>query len=553
MSANTNLAIRIASIFDNKGLKNAEKGIKGLQGSVKKLAGAAGIGLSTASAINFGKNAVKAFAENEKSAKRLAGVVRNLGLSFETPLIEKNLDSISAKFGYQGEVLRDAYQKLIGATGSVTKSNDLLNLSLDVSAGSSVDLVTVNQDLAAAYLGNTKGLGKYNLGLTKSELKTLKFDDAVSLLAKNFKGAGENELETFSGKMRVLGEAADTAQENIGKGLVDALSLLSGEGNTIQPLADSMADFGTYVGDAILGTGLLIDKLNNIPGVGNGNAVSKNSFFMFPSTGALAILKKGLDYVSKTGAEYSALINPTTQGYLGSMPVGIYPTPAQIAARKKADADAAKRQKDIARSQTKQLEDARKKAALEKASKTLNLDLIGIEAALKGSISETDRISLQLQKALINGNSVLATQLSDQLEAAIKRNNELRLALLTTPKAPNPYADWKVPADLLSYTATVLGVSPETVINAPQTIPVPTEDPLREIFDAVIAAQVAQDKADAAARAADAIAAVVNVKVEVAGEEVAAVITQQQTNKSLSGSFVGVNRTARFGTRVDEG
>jgi hypothetical protein len=160
---------------------------------------------------------------------------------------------------------------------------------------------------------------------------------------------------------------------------------------------------------------------------------------------------------------------------------------------------------------------------------------------------------LQLQKALINGNSVLATQLSDQLEAAIKRNNELRLALLTTPKAPNPYADWKVPADLLSYTATVLGVSPETVINAPQTIPVPTEDPLREIFDAVMAAQVAQDKADAAARAADAIAAVVNVKVEVAGEEVAAVITQQQTNKSLSGSFVGVNRTARFGTRVDEG
>jgi hypothetical protein len=309
-----------------------------------------------------------------------------------------------------------------------------------------------------------------------------------------------------------------------------------------------MADFGTYVGDAILGTGLLIDKLNKIPGMGGSNAVSKNSFAMFPTTGALAILKKGLDYVSKTGAEYSAIINPTTQGYLGSMAVGIYPTPAQIAARKKADADAAKRQKDIARSQSKQLEDARKKAALEKASKTLNLDLIGIEAALKGSISETDRISLHLQKALINGNSVLATQLSDQLEAAIKRNNELRLALLTTPKAPNPYADWKVPADLLSYTATVLGVSPETVINAPQTIPVPTEDPLREIFDAVMAAQVAQDKAEAAQKAADAV--VVNVEVKVAGEDVAAIITQQQTNQSLSGSFVNVNRLGRFANAI---
>jgi hypothetical protein len=39
---------------------------------------------------------------------------------------------------------------------------------------------------------------------------------------------------------------------------------------------------------------------------------------------------------------------------------------------------------------------------------------------------------------------------------------------------------------------------------------------------------------------------VVNVKVEVAGEDVAAVVTQQQTNQSLSGSFVNVNRQGRF-------
>ena len=31
MSANSSLAIRIAAIFDNKGLKQADKGIKGLQ------------------------------------------------------------------------------------------------------------------------------------------------------------------------------------------------------------------------------------------------------------------------------------------------------------------------------------------------------------------------------------------------------------------------------------------------------------------------------------------------------------------------------------------
>jgi hypothetical protein len=553
MSANTNLAIRIASIFDNKGLKNAEKGIKGLQSNVKKLAGAAGIGLSTAAVINFGKQAAKAFIADEKAASRLALSVKNLGFGFQTPQIEKFISELSAMSGVTDDELRPSMQQLLQTTGSVTKSQELLTQALDISRGSGVAYETVVSDLSAAYLGQTKGLGKYALGLTKAELKAMSFAQIQTKLTDQFSGANAQYLTTYAGKMELLGTAAGEAQESIGKGLVDALSLLSGSGNTVQPLADSMQDFGTYVGDAIVGTALLIEKLNKIPGMGNQNVVSKNSFAMFPTLSSLAILKKGLDYVSKTGAEYQAMTNPVTQGYLGSMPVGIYPSSAELAKQRQAETQRIKREKELAALQRKSLEDARKKAALEKASKTLNLDLIGIEAALKGDISETDRLSLLLQKALINGNSVLATQLSDQLEAAIKRNNQLRLDLLTTPKAPNPYEDWKIPDDLLTYTAKSLGVSPETIINAPQTIPVPTEDPLREIFDAVIAAQVAQDKADAAARAADAIAAVVNVKVEVAGEEVAAVITQQQTNKSLSGSFVGVNRTARFGTRVDEG
>jgi hypothetical protein len=39
----------------------------------------------------------------------------------------------------------------------------------------------------------------------------------------------------------------------------------------------------------------------------------------------------------------------------------------------------------------------------------------------------------------------------------------------------------------------------------------------------------------------------VEVKVEVGGQDVAAIITQQQTNQNLSGSFVNVNRLGRFG------
>jgi hypothetical protein len=237
-------------------------------------------------------------------------------------------------------------------------------------------------------------------------------------------------------------------------------------------------------------------------------------------------------------------------GYPSSALGGTFVDPND-AARRKAEREAARRSKELLALQKKGLDTQKKSLALQKASKTLDLEAIGIEAALKGQISDTDRLSLMLQKSLLQGNSTLATQLADQLEAAIKRQNEIRNLLLTTPKAPNPYEDWKIPADLLAYTAASLGVSPETVINAPQTIPAQTTDATQELLAALLAAEAAQRAADMAQAAAAAVTAgssapPINVVVEVAGEEVAAVITQQQTNQSLSGSFVNVNRLGRF-------
>ena len=244
------LVVSAVTTFDGKALGKGQKQISGFEKGVKSLGKAFGLTFGAAALGTYGKNAVKAFAENEKSAIRLTQVVKNLGLAFEVPQIERNLDDISKKYGYQGEVLREAFQKLIGVTASAAKSTELLNLSLSVSAGSGQDLLTVNQDLAAAYVGNTKGLRKYNLGLTQSELKTLKFEDAVALLTATFKGSAEAELNTYSGKMRVLGEAADNAQEIIGTGLVDALMILSGD-STVEELATSMSELATNTSEAL--------------------------------------------------------------------------------------------------------------------------------------------------------------------------------------------------------------------------------------------------------------------------------------------------------------
>jgi hypothetical protein len=85
-----------------------------------------------------------------------------------------------------------------------------------------------------AYVGQTRGLRKYSLGLSQAELKTMSFADVQKRLTKQFSGANAQYLTTYAGKMGILSNAAGEAQETIGKGLVDALTLLAGEGDSIQ-------------------------------------------------------------------------------------------------------------------------------------------------------------------------------------------------------------------------------------------------------------------------------------------------------------------------------
>jgi hypothetical protein len=341
--------------------------------------------------------------------------------------------------------------------------------------------------------------------------------------------------------MGILSNAAGEAQEIIGKGLVDSLSLLAGDGNSIQPLADSMLEFATYISDAILGVAKLIDKMKSIPGTQF--VLDNQDFFRKYLSGGNGIIFRAIDELAKLGADSRAAAG--MGGYPSSALGPGYVDPND-AARKAAEAAAAKRAKELAALQKKTLDTQKKSLALQKASKTLNLDAIGIEAALKGKISETDRLSLLLQKAILEGNATLATQLSDQLEAAIKRNNEIRLALLSTPKAPNPYEDWKIPAELLAYTAATLGVSAETVINAPESIGIGATDATQELIEALIAAAEAQRKADGAR--AEAEQGDVNIKITMPnGSDGTDGAKAELTNQALSGSFINVNRLGRFG------
>ena len=518
--------LRIPIIVENKGkkaLSDVDKGVKGLSKSFKKLAGATGIGLSTAAVIKFGKDAAKAFIEDEKAASRLAISVKNLGLGFETPRIERYISELSAMSGITDDQLRPAMQRLLQTTGSVTKSQELLNQAVEISRGSGVDYETVVNDLSAAYLGQTKGLAKYGLGLTKAELKTMKFADVQSKFAATFQGSNAAYLDTYAGKFELINTAVGEASEKIGGALVESLISAFAAGDPqefvakIEGLATKIADM---VATAVFGFKKLYYLTSD-----QAILASLNPFDNYEND-----IVKIIDIQEKM---FKASFNTIKMGYLGSMPIGIYSSAANDAARKKAEADAARRAKELAATQTKSLAEQKKKLALDRASKTLNLDAIGLEAALKGKISETDRISLLLQKAILEGNASLATQLSDQLNEATKRNEQLRLALLATPKAPNPYENWKIPDDVMAWTAASLGVSVSSLGTTPVPILSTFTDAEMELAAAVNAGQAAEAK-------------LINVQVYLDNLEVGNAVRDASINQSLSGSFNTVNRSNRF-------
>jgi hypothetical protein len=418
MAQQTDLAIRIAAIFDAAGMNKADKSISKLEKNAKKLGKSLGIALSVAAVTAFGKAAVKAFTDDQKSAAMLTLAVKNLGLAFEQANIDKFISDLEGSAGMADDVLRPAFQALLTTTGSVIKSQELLKTAIEASRGSGIDLATVAQDLANAYVGNTKGLKKYNLGLTQAELKAMSFLEIQQRMNDQFKGASAAYLATYTGQMEALSVAAGNAAEVIGQSLVEAILNVSG--------ATDASTLGTYIENVAGYLAGLIDS------------VAKFVFSVKWLTNPKNWLKGGDEMwaewdriVQKRQMAAARLFDPKNNAVTGYK--------VDEAARNKAVKDAARRQKELLAAQNKQTAELKKQAALKKAGTVFDMEQIQIVAALKGKLSEEDKIRLQAQLALLNGNADLATKLTNQILAAQDSSGNLAKFLAALPNARNPF------------------------------------------------------------------------------------------------------------------
>jgi hypothetical protein len=464
----SNINIQLAAEFQGKkAFDKAGKSVTGLEKAVgklgKQLAGVFAISQIT----RFGKASVNAFLEAEKANVRLATVVKNLGMAFETAGIQRNLDKISAATGIAGELLADAFQPLLTTTKSVTESQNLLNLALDVAAGTGKNVAEVSQDLALAYTGVTRGLRKYNLGLTQAELKASSFVEIQSLLAKQFTGSNAKYLQTYAGQLGILTEAAGLAQETIGKGLVDALVLAGGKDANVQDVADSMQNLANFTSDAIRGVGVLAGKLTNLDAKSGGfiDELLKASLTINP----IAML-------SRLGAD-SRPIPRANRNVTGRSNVTLFD--ADAAKAKKLEADRLKLLAAQTKAQKALTAEQKKQAMAKKQSALFDLDQIQLIAALKGNLSEEERLRVKLQLALLTNNTTEADKLSQRLANSIDSTGELAAYLRALPDAKNPFLGWdewlkNFTKNLATVTGSTIpttggGVSPAPVTSVPST------------------------------------------------------------------------------------
>lgn len=260
-----------AQFVGKKAFKEADTATQKLTKNVKKLAGAVGIAYGTSAVIAYGKASVKAFADDEKAAIRLNRAVENLGIGFANPAIADYISQLEKSAAVADDILRPAFQGLLTTTGSLTQSQKLLNDAITISRASGVDLATVTEDLGKGYVGITRGLIKYNTGLTRAELTSKSFNEILGVILKRSAGAAEDYLDTTAYKFDVLSVATSNASEIIGGGLVDAFALVGGGTDAndaaavIEGIATALSKVTRQAGRTLGVIPTLIQNLKNLP------------------------------------------------------------------------------------------------------------------------------------------------------------------------------------------------------------------------------------------------------------------------------------------------
>ena len=461
----SNIVIDIAAEFTGKkAFHQADTATQKLTKSTKSLGRALGVAFSTAAVIGFAKKSIKASIEAQAQQQRLAKLLKiTVGAT----------DSQIQALNSQAKALE---QIGVVSAGNITQTQSQLatfNLQLstiEALTPAILDYVTAEKGASASteqFKSMTNGLAQaLNGNFTSLTRVGFVIDENTKLIIKNgtesertaaiikvldstYKGFNNSLRDTPSGQMALLANAAQAAATVIGTSLLGALQSLGKD--------DSMATLGHNIESAAKSLANLIDSIVYL----------KGQIASIPGAGILGYLASGVtDLLGRFSPQRLAELIKQIKGFQGmgniAMTGGSNMDTQKFEARQK-KLFAAKEKADKKSATLKIALDkkaAANKAKLDKAAQTLDLTRIGIAAALKGKISEEEKIRLQLMMAIEDENGVKAEKLANKLEEIQAKNAEIAKSLTDIQAAKDPFSAW---VSSLTAAAGLLGAMPSLI------------------------------------------------------------------------------------------
>jgi len=553
----------LAEFTGKKAFKQAETATSQLEKGVKKLAKQFVQVFAAQKVLAFGKASVKAFAADEKAAKSLAVALANTGNAFATLDVESFIAKLQRTTGVLDDELRPAFRTLLTATGDVKKSQEGLQLALDISAGTGKDLSAVSMALAKAYGGQTTALSRLGAGLDKATLKTGNMDVILGQLNDKFGGQALAAVKTYSGQIAVLNVALQNAKETIGKGLLDSFAMLAGS-NGLTDTVSGIQKMADFIADVTKNVAFMIKQFEALKPVLAVIAAALLVAFA-PVTAAILALV-GLVAIAGKNLKKSSFAKGVIPGGMGnvSMTGGSNQNIVQSQAANSAASKLLATEKARLANLKKITAEQQKKTALDKlssvltqAQKIFDMERIELAAAAMNKQTEEDRVRirlkteiLDLEEAINSGNVEGATRLASAVVNDAKLLGDLRGAMVSLGDVPNPFEAWL--ATLQSALAALLALTgtPMTAIGG--LTPAQAYEfgnPYDAARSALGASEAARNYAAGnpmdAARSAAAANIVVNVAGSVTTErDLVSAITQGLYNNQASG--IPVNYTTAY-------
>jgi hypothetical protein len=302
-----------------------------------------------------------------------------------------------------------------------------------------------------------------------------------------------------------LSVSANNAKEIIGGGLLDALANLGGGGegglkNTLMLIEKTSTAFATFIRKFGLALGVSGQVL----------------------TGDIAGANALIAGEKNRGRDMSG-ITPSIRAEL------------QKAAAEKA---AAKNRTALLKTTKEQTKAIKEQTALQKAGTLFDIQQISIIAALKGQVTDEERKRLELQLAILTGNTSEASKLAGELAKSQGLSQQLAAYLKNLPDAKNPFTAWKSYLDMLeAQVRMIASVQPGVVAT---NVPAAMGNP-QGVYPLETGSQgnftYGQNTAPD-----------VSVIVTLDGQEMAGAVTKVQTNNYLSNKIIQLERLqSQFG------